>query len=172
MTNTAQQPGEWLTKAEAAEHLGVSPKSIQNYVAKGLLSCKREMTKTGEAVFLPRSEVEDFKAKREAVSFHPMVESVGANTNLPLVATTSNPYPIQLVEREIQGRLMDAVEVLLKRSHTPNKLMLTIDEAHDVSGLPKNYIKDVILNGKLKAVKVSRRWLVKRSELEAFIEGL
>jgi excisionase family DNA binding protein len=166
MNNTVMETetNDWLTKVEAAELLGVTPKSIQNYVTRGELSCKRERTKSGEAMFLSRVELDEFRARRDAGVYQPLVDS-----QLPMKIA---PQSLQLVEKDIQERLMSAVEIFIKRSATPNKLMLTIEESHEVSGLPKSHLREAIKGGSLKATKISRRWLVKRQELERFVGEL
>lgn len=162
--NTAKSE-DWLSKQEVAEFLGVSTKSVQKYVTQGKLSSKYERTKTGDAMFIPRSEVVALKSLHQKTTFRPAVE-----TTLP--ATLQGAMPVQWLEKDTQSRIMLAVEAFVTRASIPNKLMLTIEEAHNVSGLPKSYLKTAIADGKLEGVKVSRRWLIKRTKLEAFIEAI
>jgi hypothetical protein len=44
------------------------------------------------------------------------------------------------------------------------KLYLTMDEARAYTGLPKNYLEEVVAKKKVK--KVPGRWLLRRQDLE------
>jgi hypothetical protein len=45
MTDTCIDPDEWVTQAEAARLLGISPQRVQQLCAKGMLRSTRPWTK-------------------------------------------------------------------------------------------------------------------------------
>lgn len=59
-----------------------------------------------------------------------------------------------------------------KRGETPveAKLLLTLDEAHSLTGLSRATLKSAIDGGQLKARIVGRAWRIKRRDLDSFIE--
>lgn len=52
------------------------------------------------------------------------------------------------------------------------QLALTVNDAAQLAGLPRNFIEQSVDAGKLKAFKVGKVSYVKRSDLEAFIQSL
>ena len=61
-----------------------------------------------------------------------------------------------------------------KRGETPveAKLLLTLDEAHSLTGLSRATLKGAIDGGQLKARIVGRAWRIKRRDLDSFIEAM
>ena len=52
------------------------------------------------------------------------------------------------------------------------RLTLSVAEAAQLSGLPRQFLLESIQANKVKAVRIGRSLLVKRAELEAFVAGL
>ena len=52
------------------------------------------------------------------------------------------------------------------------KDFFTVTEAVKVTGLRESKIKYLIKNGRLKAVKVGWQWLIKKEDLEKFMQTL
>lgn len=157
-----EKAGEWFTRQEAADYLGVSTKTISKYVKQGKLSARYEKGPTGEALFLERGEVEALKEAQAQVAYKPA-------TQLPAV-TTPAPLPVEIGTSE---RILEALaKALTQSAPSPSKLLLTIDEAAQVSGLPRSNLRVAIVEQRLPAVNVSRRWLVKREALEEYVRAL
>jgi excisionase family DNA binding protein len=154
--------GEWFTRQEAADYLGVSTKTISKYVKQGKLSARYEKGPTGEALFLDKGEVEALKETQAQVAYKPA-------TQAPAI-----PTPAHLpVETGTTERILEALaKALTQNGPPPSKLLLTIDEAAQVSGLPRSNLRAAIGESRLPAVHVSRRWLVKREVLEEYVRGL
>lgn len=55
-TNKATSPRRWITQRDAADHLGVTDRTIRNYIASGRLTGYRL---GGRAVRLDLNEVDD-----------------------------------------------------------------------------------------------------------------
>lgn len=154
--------GEWFTRQEAADYLGVSTKTISKYVKQGKLSARYEKGATGEALFLEKGEVEALKEAQAQVAYKPA-------TQLPAV-TAPAPLPADTATSE---RILEVLAKALSQSApSPSKLLLTIDEAAQVSGLPRSNLRAAIVESRLPAVNVSRRWLVKREALEEYVRAL
>ena len=52
------------------------------------------------------------------------------------------------------------------------RLALTIDDAVQLSGLPRSFIVENINAGKLKAITIGRRHYIKRADLNEFVDKL
>jgi excisionase family DNA binding protein len=59
-----------------------------------------------------------------------------------------------------------------RRVSIAEQLALTLKEAAQLAGLPRTFIEQSVEAGKLKAFKIGNASYVKRSDLEAFIQGL
>lgn len=53
-----------------------------------------------------------------------------------------------------------------------DKLLLTIAEAQALTGLSREFLRDAITQGELKAKVIGKGWRVKRSDLETYIDKL
>ncbi|KYC40005.1 hypothetical protein WA1_29035 [Scytonema hofmannii PCC 7110] len=75
-------------------------------------------------------------------------------------------------------QLSAVIEALLARTgddtrvRVGEKLLLTIAEAQELTGLPRQILRDAITEGTLKAKLIGRTWRIKRSDLEEFVEQL
>jgi excisionase family DNA binding protein len=83
---------------------------------------------------------------------------------LPLVARTFALRPI------IEG-------LLSKGENQPvvaiaDKLLLTMAEAQALTGLSREFLKDAIASGELKAKVIGKSWRIKRSDLDEYIDKL
>jgi excisionase family DNA binding protein len=152
--------GEWFTRQESADYLGVSTKTISKYVKQGKLSARYEKGPTGEALFLDKGEVEALKEAQVAYKPATQISVIPTLAHLPVETGTTE-------------RILEALaKALTQNGPSPSKLLLTIDEAAQVSGLPRSNLRAAIVESRLPAVHVSRRWLVKREVLEEYVRGL
>jgi excisionase family DNA binding protein len=163
MSNSARSLSGWLTEHEAAGVLSVTEADIKDYISQGLLSGWSKGP--DEGILIPQYEILALKERLEDLSRESFYAS-----SLPV--PTEKREVRRFGNVDAQSTLLDALEELLSRSSTPHKLLLTIEEAHQLSGLPKSYLKDAIKRHKLMAVQVARKWLIKRSELQSFIDSL
>ncbi|MDF5718102.1 MAG: helix-turn-helix domain-containing protein [Rhizonema sp. NSF051] len=53
-----------------------------------------------------------------------------------------------------------------------DKLLLTLPEAQALTGLSREFLREAISNGTLKAAVIGRSWRIKRSDLEEYVAGL
>lgn len=75
-------------------------------------------------------------------------------------------------------KLSSIIELLLGRDKSlPNisiadKLLLTLPEAQALTGLSREFLRDAISQGKLKAQIIGKSWRIKRRDLEDYIANL
>jgi len=52
-----------------------------------------------------------------------------------------------------------------------NKKVFTITETQEALGLARNTVMSLINNGKLRAVRAGRRWLIPSEAIDAYLRG-
>jgi hypothetical protein len=72
------------------------------------------------------------------------------------------------------SRLSAMVELLLngQQLKASDKLVLTINECHQLTGFPLEIIKEAIASGQLKSKKIGRSWRITKISLESFISEI
>jgi len=170
---------QWLTKAQVAERLQVSTKTVETWAKEGQLeqaAWKRPEGGMPLAVYCPE-DVDRIAAERHG----------GPATGFLVPATTGNGNGHgTIARREAQRPSEDgraalalglsefaaALRLLASESSQSSesasesaRLFLTIQEASAVSGLSPTYLRRSIKAGTLKAVR-DRGWKIRRTDLE------
>jgi excisionase family DNA binding protein len=92
-----------------------------------------------------------------------------ANNELSTVGQTQTANLFEVIFKSLET----ISERNLRASDRFQKLMLTVDEAAAVSGLPKAFLDRAIKkDGTLKATKIGGRYRIKRQDLDEFINNL
>ena len=170
-----------MNKQEAAEFLGVSVRALERYVQQGRIGVAYEKGKTRPTANFDPIELEAFKSELPRTTIKPAVES-------RQISTEPQPQTGKLVHQGdelaefgaigVIDKLSSIIESLLGRSETQptvpvaDKLLLTQTEAQLLTGLSKEFLRDAINDGTLKAKLIGRSWRIKRSDLEEFVAGL
>jgi len=166
----------WLTKQQAADAIGVTTKTVERMAQDGQLQqARRRGATSGQkiAVYHPDDVDRIASARRTApVPFVlPAIQDSPANGNGPhpgVALQIPPPSPIGSGEELLQAfalalRRMSETSQTLAAGAT---LYLTIDEAAAVSGLSRAFLRRMIGNGTLAAIK-DRGWKIRRKDLEA-----
>jgi excisionase family DNA binding protein len=183
-----------MNKKEAATFLNLSEKTVERYKTSGKLSArlKRITGNDGKSrQILDFNEVDLERLKRElsnetvfptVTNRHEQTKTetdTDRQTQLDTVNLTDNELSVigQTQTANLFGIIFkhfeDASERQLQVSTRFQKLILTVDEAAAVSGLPKSYINQAIKNeGTLKATKIGGRYRIKRQDLDEFVNNL
>jgi excisionase family DNA binding protein len=157
---------EMKSKREAAEILGVSTRGIERAVRRGHLAVQYRDSKHGKQAWFSPSDLALYKQHQQArapVGFGPARLGGGAppvGTLVPLVEM--KPWPAKKGDRPKHSNPVPVAE----------RLMLTLAEAAQLSGLPRRYLVQAIRTGSLKALKIGRAQFLKRSELNQFVQNL
>jgi excisionase family DNA binding protein len=183
-----------MNKKEAAEFLKVSEKTIERYKSAGKLSARMIRTtgddgKTRQVLDFKDTELQKLKEELSGEIVFPMVTDGQAQTK----TQTDTDRQTQLDRLNIanaesltlgQTQTANLFEVIFKSLETISerqietsnrfqKLMLTVDEAAAVCGLPKAFINRAIKkDATLKATKIGGRYRIKRQDLNEFINSL
>src|SRR5262245_30029428 len=158
----------WRTKQQAADEIGVSTKTIEQFAKAGELDQATWKRPKGMplAVFDPDGVTRIAHTRNPS---KPLVLPVGR-----VVPASGNGHGAALVpvqsDSALEGmqdvkRLTGFVLDALRASQVYTKLFLTLEEAADVSGLPLAYLRRRVREGTLPAIK-SGGWRIRRRDLE------
>jgi excisionase family DNA binding protein len=156
---------EMKSKREAAEMLGLSTRGVERAVRRGDLAVLYRDSKHGKKAWFRPPELERYRQLQEArepVGFTSGIP--GQPPGMPMVGTL---VPMVEIGRREKGQRPGANPVPIA-----DRLTLTVEEASQLSGLPRSFIVKNIHSGKLKAVRIGRSFHVKRSVLHQFVNEL
>jgi excisionase family DNA binding protein len=167
----------WLTKQQAADAIGVTTKTVEQLAKDRKLEQAFWRRPTGGpqlAVYNPDdvSRIALERRQTPAPFVLPAVQPMTGNGNgrrytnaasqalaVPAAADSAD----DLVRQFLHGLLRAATTP--QASQNSEKLFLTVDEAATVSGLSRGYIRRLIREQKLPAVRC-RGWRIRRRDLE------
>ena len=154
---------ELKSKREAAEMLGLSTRGVERAVRRGHLTVVYRDSKHGKKAWFDAHELGRYQELQQARA------PVGFTSGIP----GQPPGPLV-------GTLIPVVEMRRKPETKPDagavpiadRLTLNVDEAAQLSGLPRSFIVKSIHSGKLKAIRIGRSYHVKRCDLDQFVQEL
>lgn len=165
-----------MNKKEAAQYLGCSERAIERYVKAGKLSCTYEKGKTRDIAVFQQSELDKIKYESKVITpaYEQVVEPRQITTIDQDELTIYHDEPVGVVEVGDISKLSAMVELLLvgQQLKASDKLVLTIDECHQLTGFPKEMLKEAIASSQLPAKKIGRSWRIKRSCLDTYIDNI
>lgn len=153
---------EWVPLKQAMALLGKSQKTIERLVNAEQLRSKLEPREGRKPERLYHAGDLD-RIKQEAI---PAPASEPRRALLPARATTEIA-----ISSDTVTKLDDVMTRWLNRPAPPisirEKLWLTLDEAAELSGLPRSAVADFAAEGRITAMKRGA-WFIHRASLEAF----
>jgi excisionase family DNA binding protein len=179
-----------MNKQEAADFLGVSVRALERYVQQQRISVKYEKGKTRPTANFNPVELEAFKAELNQPNYKPAIEPRQTPSSIEsrqiaidLEPETDKPVlytgeVAEFGEITVIDKLASIIEGLLgKTDNQPtvliaDKLLLTLPEAQALTGLSREFLRDAINDGALKAKMIGRSWRVKRSDLDEYVASL
>lgn len=183
-----------MNKAEAAKYLEISERSLERYTSNNEISVRYERGKTKPVPVYEQADLDIFKAKMNRPVHKPAVERMASDSDngaTGLATPGANPMVspeamFQLIEavskataREVTLALSEKATVAPESDNSAkptvpveSKLILTLEEAHLLSGLSIDRLKKGIKEEQLKARKEGRGWKVRRADLESFVDSV
>jgi len=151
----------WLSKAQAAEAIGVSTKTIEKLAEAGAIQKQtwRRAGKPAIAVYHP-DDIQRERKKRnpEAEAFVLPQDETSPPASTALVKSQATPEAFMAAFIESIRRPQD--DIRLTERH-----YLTVKEASRLTGLTESYLMRKIKANELPAIK-DVSWKIKRSDLE------
>lgn len=186
-----------MNKQEAAEFLGVTPRTLTNYVAAGKLSPHYIKGKTSPVAEFDPDELQAVKPQMAIASNMEKVEEGDGSPSeggkeegrisyfgkrapkMEKVEIPTSETALALVPRpafdvsETNARTQDT------SPHAPAnwtinlaaKLLLTVAEAHTLTGLSQSTLREAIKSGELKALKIGRSQRLRPQDVRAWINA-
>ncbi len=183
-----------MNKKEAAEFLELSEKTVERYKSSGKLSARMKRIvgadgKSRRVLDFNQSDLDQLKRELSGNVVFPELTDGHAQTKTQTdTDRQTQPDTANFAGNEVsiygQTQTANLFEVIFKSLETISernlrasdrfqKLMLTVDEAAAVSGLPKAFLDRAIKkDGALKATKIGGRYRIKRQDLDEFINNL
>ncbi len=183
-----------MNKKEAAEFLELSEKTVERYKSSGKLSARMKRIvgadgKSRKVLDFNQSDLDRLKRELSGSVVFPELTDGHAQTKTQTdTDRQTQPDNANFANNELstvgQTQTANLFEVIFKSLETISernlrasdrfqKLMLTVDEAAAVSGLPKVFLDRAIKkDGALKATKIGGRYRIKRQDLDEFINNL
>ncbi len=170
-----------MTKQEAAEYLGCSIRQLERYTTENRIGVRYEKGRTRPTPVYDESELRRFKEAQERTVHRPVIEpmepprtmTTQGDTHDGSLSLLSQPGQI-----EVLSRMFASMAEASAAKHEPPgpelgpKLLLTLAECQQLTGLSRAVLRGYIEEGKLKARRIGRAWRIKRAELEAFVKAL
>jgi excisionase family DNA binding protein len=188
---TTKSVFQWtsMNKREAAEYLGKSERTVNEYATAGKLKVVYRRARRGKIAVFDDEELKKLKEQLEAPELRLIVDRSPAILEQPnqiaaamveALNQQSNHIAAVLEAIAQQGKealalQQEALALHKKTAGMPplkDVLVLNLKEAHRLSGLPEDELAEAIHGKKLKAEKRGRRWRIKRADLDAFIAKL
>ena len=157
-----------MNKTEAAELLGVSEKTVSRYVSSGKLPARYVTGKTGKQLDFEQADLEAFKLESEA----PVEVGQAGMTALVLPQATAPTTPDLAIFAELVRAVVAETRQDTQLVPTSEKMVLSLDEAAALSGVPRGVLNEARRDGRLRAQKIGRGYKVLRADLGAFVAGL
>jgi excisionase family DNA binding protein len=155
---------ELKSKREAAEMLGVSTRGVERAVRRGQLNVVYHDSKHGKKAWFSPGDLERYRQHQQvrgSVGF--MTGSGGGPTIGTLIPMVDmQPRPVGEPARRTMAKTVPIID----------RLTLTLADAAQLSGLPRKFLAESIRSGALKSVKVGRITLIKRIDLNGFVQSL
>lgn len=161
---------ELKSKREAAEILGLSTRGVERAVRRGQLAIQYQPGKHGRTAWFKAADLNRYRQMQQSrftVGFSSGIAKSPNDSGLTIGTVTPmvdvEPWPEKNTEHpRSRSRGVSIAE----------QLALSLNDAAQLAGLPRNFIEQSVDAGTLKAFKVGKVSYVKRSDLEAFIQSL
>jgi excisionase family DNA binding protein len=167
-----------MNKKEVMEALGISQRTLERYVDKGLLSVTYTKGKTNQVSVYDSEEVERLKQQLAQPKYprKPAVINQAVAVADPAQATTTEattaiaPLASTLVDIAPQSRKEFLYTINTLRASVQRAL--SIEDASLLTRLSRQYLVAAIKAGDLHAVKRGRGWHIIREDLDEYIQNL
>jgi excisionase family DNA binding protein len=172
-----------MNKEQAAKRIGVSVRTLQRHMSAHRIAFTMKRTKTGEVADFDREEVERFKRELKegltaAVNHGVLEASEAVRAIAPDEAASQQTALAPLDQMQRFAALMRSFQPTPTKPASAvaieSKLMLSLAEASELSGISVARLREAVHSGKLAAHKGIGRGLgkVKRDDLLAYVRKL
>lgn len=162
-----------MNKKEVMEELGISQRTLERYVDKGLLSVTYTRGKTNQVSVYDPAEVKRLKQQLEQPKYPrkpALIESKTASTQTSAASAAIAPIASSIVDLAPESRKEFVSTINTLRASVQRAL--SIEDASLLTRLSRQYLTAAIKAGQLHAVKRGRGWHIIREDLDDYIQSL
>jgi AraC-like DNA-binding protein len=150
-----------MNKTEAAQFLGVSPRTLQRLSQQGKISVSYKNAKTGAAAEYEEEELRRYLEQQSSIIYKPASQAL---TTIPQEALALRDDRLITILESLRPPQKPTVPI-------ESKLTLNLAEASALAGLSRRQLLIAIKEKKLKGRIIGKGWKVKRVDLESFIKN-
>ena len=153
-----------MNKEQAAAALGITVRTLQRHMAAHRIGFAMRRTVTGEEATFSASEVERFKAERDALT-----TTVTPALN---VSEVVRDEPSEALQRAGDGQgIAMVLSMLMEAQNAPHApcMLLSVKEAAEFSGLSSSRIVRAIHDGQLDGRKIGRGFKLRPVDVSEFV---
>lgn len=164
-----------MNKKEAAKYVSVSTRAVEKYTASGKIPSEYVQGKFGKEANYRQSDLDHFSSELSTPTYLPEIIHLptSIDTNLPPDNTSlSRAREVEISRIDYEERFLVALESLANRIPASEKLLLSLNEAQNLTGLSREWLKKAITEEKLKASVIGRGWKIKCKDLNIYIDNL
>jgi len=162
-----------MNKREAAEFLGKTERAVERYAVSGRLSVRYKPGKTRPVADYDEGELVKLKHDLDNPSdVRPLVTSpAAADSPTPTNAVQLRQTASDALERQGSAEGMQTFALMvadaLQSSQAP-KMLLTLTDAAEVSGLSASHLLDAIHSEQLDGRKIGRGFKIRPADLQEY----
>lgn len=161
-----------MDKKQAANFLGVSERTVENYAKAGKLS----VVYLGGKADYKESELKALKTEKETPVHKAMVSIPNESENAIAggfgIGNESSLMELVEVFAQIAKALERSPQIEIVGQNLWRKLIWNLDEAAIATGYSKSYLYCAIKEGKLRGMKIGRGWKVRPQDLQEYTRSL
>jgi excisionase family DNA binding protein len=157
-----QDYSNWMTKRMAAKVIGVSTKTIQDMAGDGKLQSVRWRDPKGGAwmkLYCP-TDVERVCEERKQDCTPPFITRQSEPDSARSLAKANGASPGSL------NAVLEAFQEAYTRPRITEMIFLSLDDASELSQLPRRHLRRLIATGKLNGLKTGKGWRIRRVDLD------
>lgn len=161
-----------MDKKQAAQYLGVSDRTIENYARDGKLSV---VYLSGKADY-KESELQALKIEKETPVHRAIVSQTDAVDNNEITVNSALTEALEEIAKESEVAISEAfgaiiiraTETFIASQNLWRKLIWNLDEAAIATGFSRSHLLAAIKDGKLLGMKIGRGWKVRPADVENY----
>jgi excisionase family DNA binding protein len=161
-----------MNKKQAAEFLGITPRTLERHMSAGRIAYEMRRGKTGEEAYFDPASVERFRADHLAPVIPGKVEEASQALATTSPVSLARQAPTSQNGHQFAAMIAAAINSAPSISDLAHKLTLSLVEASRLSGLSRNHLRAAIEAKKLKARIIGRGFRVKREDLDLYVRKL
>lgn len=163
-----------MNKKEAAEYLNVSTRAIERYTSQGKLTPTYEKGRTGPAPVYDQVQLDELRkqmdeaadATRPSLKLDKKDKADKGDKDSALVLRSGSRADLAAFIAAIdKARGESIIDIAAKP-------LLTRAEAQRYTGLSRKLLREVVMSGKVREIKLGRAYRLKKKELDSYIETL